>query len=109
MFFISYKRSQYNSVLRGKCPYFHSGILLFATPYNLNVIWGIHESCQLCKRTFNLEAGLYFSAMYVSYIIGVSLLTVVWIGLAIVNFKIDIGFKIIGISALWVSLVPLID
>jgi len=47
--------------------------------------------------------------MYVSYIIGVSLLTVVWIGLAIVNFKIDIGYKIIGISALWVSLVPLID
>ncbi len=68
----------------------------------------IHESCKLCECTFNPEQGLYSSAMYVSYAIGVSLLAVVWVGLSVLNIKIDIIYRIIGISVLWISLAPLI-
>ena len=68
----------------------------------------IHESCQLCKRTFNPEPGFYFGAMYVSYSMGVGLLAIVWLGLAIFNIEIGIVNKIIVISAVWILLTPLI-
>lgn len=68
----------------------------------------IHESCKLCECTYNPEPGFYFGAMYVSYAIGVSLLAVMWVGLSVLNIKIDIIYRIIGISVLWISLAPLI-
>lgn len=102
------KGSKLYSVSRGKCPYCHVGDFFISNPYNLKKMGDIHESCELCKCTFNPEPGFYFGAMYVSYAIGVSLLAVVWVGLSVLNIKIDIIYRIIGISVLWISLAPLI-
>ena len=101
------KGTKLYSVLKGKCPYCHTGDFFISHPYNLKKMGDIHEGCQLCKHTFNPEPGFYFGAMYVSYALGVGLLVAVWVVLAMFNIKIDIVYRIISISVLWILLAPL--
>ena len=65
-----------NSILKNKCPKCGNGdFFINGNPY-LNILFhngNYHKNCSFCKLKYELEPGLFYGAMYVSYALAIGL------------------------------------
>ena len=68
------KGSKLNSILTGSCPKCHEESMYFdQNPYNLKIIYKMHEKCSHCGTKYQIEPSFFYGAMYVSYGLGVAI------------------------------------
>ena len=102
------KGTKLYSIINRKCPFCHEGDFFLSHPYDLKKIGDNYDNCSICNETYNPEPGFYFGAMYISYALGTALMVTIWVGLIILSIEVELFHKIIGISAIWLFLSPLI-
>jgi uncharacterized protein (DUF983 family) len=55
------------SVVFNKCPQCHQGSVLTFSPYQINKLLDVQESCAHCHLKYEKEPGFFYGALYVSY------------------------------------------
>jgi len=79
------KRSKLYSILWAKCPHCHEGeFFVDRNPYNLRRAGDLLDACPVCRRRYSPEPGFYYGAMYLSYGLGVLLMTLVYLVVVLV-------------------------
>lgn len=62
------------SLLSCKCPRCRKGeMFTFKNPWNLKHTMDMHETCPVCKQSFNLEPGFYYGSGWISYALTVAI------------------------------------
>lgn len=100
--------SKMYSILKFKCPHCHQGeFFIEKNPYNLKYFSQTHEKCSVCRRSFSIEPGFYYGAMYVSYALGVAHIVSFLVAKAILGFEMEFWPFIILVGSALVLLTPL--
>ncbi len=69
-----FKDTKLYSILNNKCPKCHQGdFFIYKNPFNIKNFTKMHNHCLHCNQSFNMEAGFYYGAMYVSYGLNIAL------------------------------------
>ncbi len=74
------------STLNCKCPKCHEGDLFLNTKtYQFKNFLEIHDNCKACDQDFQIEAGFYLGAMFVSYALTVAICVAVFVAFITFN------------------------
>ncbi len=74
------KGTKLNSTVKMKCPRCQEGDLFDdKNPYNPKTTLVMNETCSNCGLRFNIEAGFFYGAMYVSYALTVAISVAVYV------------------------------
>ena len=63
------KGSKVYSIFGFKCPRCNVGDLYFTSTFSFNRSFDMHPKCPHCGQPYELEAGFYYGAMFMSYLI----------------------------------------
>ena len=98
------------SAIKLKCPRCGEGALFpSANPYQLGSMTEMHSHCPSCGLKYEKEAGFFYGAMYVSYMINIALFVTATVGwYAFIEDKIDWRIYISGYVLLTILLWPVI-
>lgn len=66
------KGSRLYSIFKEKCPVCHQGEVFEGRTYNLRKLGKMYSHCSHCGHKYELEAGFFYGAMYVSYALTVT-------------------------------------
>lgn len=97
-----------SSIAKCRCPQCQIGLLFTVkNPYNLLAFWKMPTNCLHCDLEFELEAGFWYGAMYLTYLIGTIILAPL---LLLLNLYIELSFikNIVLISTVLAVLTPLL-
>lgn len=65
-----------NSVINSKCPRCNlDNLYIDNNPYHLSRLGQMKKRCEKCGQAYEPETGFYYGAMYVSYGLGIALMT----------------------------------
>lgn len=65
-----------NSVINSKCPRCNlDNLYIDNNPYHLSKLGEMKKCCDKCGQRYEPETGFYYGAMYVSYALGIALMT----------------------------------
>jgi len=74
-------KNRFQNIVMCKCPACHTGKLFKnSNPYNLKMLFDMHNRCEHCNQNFNPEPSFYYGAMYVSYAFSVAIFASVFVG-----------------------------
>ena len=65
--------SKLYSVITLTCPHCHEGPFFVSHPYDLSKAGDLLKACPECHRSYEMEPGFYYGAMYVAYGLGVAI------------------------------------
>lgn len=88
-----YLKEKFVSIFRAKCPVCLKGnVYEVKNPYNLKKFDYMYERCSHCDHKYEIEAGYWYGAMYVSYALTVAFSVATFILTLIADylFKLDI-------------------
>lgn len=92
---MSQNTSTFTSILKLKCPKCHKGEMFSNKKvYQYKGFFEMPNSCSKCNQDFQLEAGFYLGAMFVSYGLTVALNVAVFVAFSILNIYSLIPFLI---------------
>ncbi|MFB0924423.1 MAG: DUF983 domain-containing protein, partial [Vicingaceae bacterium] len=75
-----------SSILTCKCPKCHEGnLFLNEKTYQYKKFLDMPDNCPKCNQDYQIEAGFYLGAMFVSYALTVALTVAVFVALATFN------------------------
>jgi uncharacterized protein (DUF983 family) len=96
------------TVITNRCPRCREGKLFVDdNPYHLKTTARMHENCTLCGQPTDIEVGFYYGTGYVSYLIGVVLVGIIFLlWWLILGFSITDNslFYFLGFSSLFLIL-----
>lgn len=107
------------SILNCKCPKCHKGdMFLNKKTYQFKNFLEIHDNCKECNQDFQIEAGFYLGAMFVSYALTVALCITVFVAFitfnaySLIPYLIAIGITLIAFTpytlrlsrSIWISM-----
>ena len=70
---MAFSSTKLYSVLTLTCPHCHEGRFFQSHPYDLTKAGDLLEHCPQCGRSYEMEPGFYYGAMYVAYGLGVGI------------------------------------
>ncbi len=102
------KGSKLYSILKFKCPHCHEGEFFKSrNPYDLKHFSDIEERCPKCDRSYYLEPGFYYGAMYVSYALGVAHIVTFMVAKAVLGIEAEFWNFIFLVGGTMLVLLPL--
>ena len=102
------KGSKLNSILTGSCPKCQEeSMYLDQNPYNLGIIYKMHEICSHCGTKYSIEPSFFYGAMYVSYGLGVAFAVAAFI-ISFVFFGSTLMTSFIAIVITLIVMMPVI-
>lgn len=93
---MKFSESQLGVAIRLKCPRCKQGEM-FAdrNPYHLRNLAKMPAHCTKCNLKYNPEAGFYYGAMWVSYLVGI-ILSIIIICLLLFVFHLSLQWAFVG-------------
>ena len=79
--------SKAGAILNCRCPRCRQGKVFTHPSYNLRKFDNMYEDCPVCGLHYEVEVGLFYGAMYISY--GLSVGIVLMVGILLFNFAGD--------------------
>ncbi len=77
---MSGKRSKLYGIFNNKCPRCHKGAFFkYKASFNVKKVTIIHKNCTHCNLKFMMEPSFFFGAMYVNYVLAVTLFIIIFI------------------------------
>lgn len=102
------KGNKLYSIFKFKCPHCHEGDFFKAqNPYNLKHFADVKEKCDQCGRSYSMEPGFYYGAMYVSYALGVAHVVSFLVAKYVLGFEMEIWNFILLVGLSMTALLPL--
>lgn len=97
-----------NSILTCKCPKCREGDLFVnKKAYQYKGFLDIHNNCSKCNQDFQIEAGFYLGAMFVSYGLTIALTVAVFVAFVVLNIYSLVPF-LIAVGIVLIITTPLI-
>lgn len=81
------KKNKITVLFNYKCPQCHEGDM-FVKPFKINDPLNMNVRCKVCNLDFEQEPGFYFGAMFISYIITITMMLGI-AGILIIGFKLS--------------------
>ncbi|HEY4651410.1 MAG TPA: DUF983 domain-containing protein [Pontibacter sp.] len=79
--------SKLAAIVNCRCPQCRKGRIFTHKAYNLRKFDSMYEDCPVCGLHYEVEVGLFYGAMYISYALSVGI--VLMVGLLLYNFAGD--------------------
>lgn len=93
------------SILKLKCPKCRKGNLFtHSKMYRFNGFFDMPTNCTVCGQDFEIEAGFYFGAMYVSYGLTIAISVAVFAVTLVFNIYSLRNFLLLDLGVLLISL-----
>lgn len=101
-----FKGTKLYSIFNNKCPKCHKGnFFTHNNPYKLKEFDKMHQTCPVCKESFEKEPGFYYGAMYVNYGITVAI-GVAWFLINYFLFDFNALFFSVSFAVILIVLLP---
>ncbi|MCY7349856.1 MAG: DUF983 domain-containing protein [Cytophagaceae bacterium] len=78
------QRTKFQAMIGGRCPRCRQGKVFMAPWWQVTKFSRMHEHCPHCGLRYEVEPGLFFGAMFISYAISVGIM----IGIGVLSFVI---------------------
>lgn len=101
------EKSRIQAILEARCPRCRQGKMFLFPNSKIARFSQMHTFCPVCKLRFEVEPGFFIGAMYVSYVMSLTVFTVVGISVYLLFQNPSFYYYIVAIPLVVLILLPL--